>query len=415
MIYKINRNADSLSLLDPAGEKDILVGIPSYKNQDTIGYVVQMAARGLQMYFPDHQGIIMNSDGNSPDDTRANFCDAEIPSSIDRISSIYSGISGKGSAFRNIFEIARKLNVKAVLVVDSDLRSITPQWVKLLLEPVINDQADYITPLYIRHKYDGTITNNIVYPLTRALYGLDIRQPIGGDFGFSGRLLEPYLADNVWETDVARYGIDIWMTTTAIVKGYRLAQAALGAKIHDAKDPAIFLAPMFRQVVGTCFNFAGKNVDRWRSVNAVTEAPLWGDVARVEPNPVTASFNALVDKFTKGREKFIPQWKKYLTRDNFELLNCAADGIKGRSFDISDEKWAHIVYDFMISYNQYPGEEEILLDALTPLYFLKVADFINKYEKFTSQDAEQKIIEQADWFMKEKGYLLDRWSRQLVG
>jgi glucosylglycerate synthase len=30
---------------------------------------------------------------------------------------------------------------------------------------------DLVTPYYHRHKYDGTITNNIVYPLTRSHYG----------------------------------------------------------------------------------------------------------------------------------------------------------------------------------------------------------------------------------------------------
>ena len=63
-----------------------------------------------------------------------------------------------------------------------------------------------MAPLYHRHKFDGTITNGIVYPLTRALYGRRIRQPIGGDFGFSGELARVYLAKPVWGTDVARSG-----------------------------------------------------------------------------------------------------------------------------------------------------------------------------------------------------------------
>ena len=42
-----------------------------------------------------------------------------------------------------------------------------------------------MAPLYARYKYDGTITNTVTYPLTRALYGHRIRQPIGGDFGVS--------------------------------------------------------------------------------------------------------------------------------------------------------------------------------------------------------------------------------------
>jgi hypothetical protein len=51
--------------------------------------------------------------------------------------------------------------------------------VQFLLRPVLEQDYQYVTPIYSRHKYDGTITNNIVYNLTRALYGKRIRQPIG--------------------------------------------------------------------------------------------------------------------------------------------------------------------------------------------------------------------------------------------
>ena len=59
--------------------------------------------------------------------------------------------------------------------------------------PILKGGYDYVAPLYARHKYDGTITNTVTYPLTRALYGLRIRQPIGGDFGVSGDLVRHYL------------------------------------------------------------------------------------------------------------------------------------------------------------------------------------------------------------------------------
>ncbi len=79
----------------------------------------------------------------------------------------YHGVPGKGSALRTIFAIAERLGARACAVVDSDLRSITPQWIELLLGPVVDHGFDYVAPLYLRHKFDGTITNSIVYPLTR--------------------------------------------------------------------------------------------------------------------------------------------------------------------------------------------------------------------------------------------------------
>ena len=149
--------------------------------------------------------------------------------------------------------MARQLDAKACAVVDSDLRSITPEWIDLLLRPILFADFDFVAPYYHRHKYDGTITNSIVYPLTRALYGVSVRQPIGGEFGISARLLTRYLEREDWETDVARYGIDIWMTTIAIAEGFRVCQSFLGAKLHDAKDPGSDLSAMLQQVVGSVF------------------------------------------------------------------------------------------------------------------------------------------------------------------
>ncbi len=128
----------------------------------------------------------------------------------------------------------------------------------------------FVAPVYMRHKYDGTITNNIVYNLTRALYGKRIRQPIGGDFAFSQDVAKFYADQDVWETDVARFGIDIWMTTTPSPSGFKICQSNLGVKIHDAKDPSHHLGPMFRQVIWTLFTLMEVYEEYWRKVKAAT-------------------------------------------------------------------------------------------------------------------------------------------------
>jgi hypothetical protein len=120
----------------------------------------------------------------------------------------YHGISGKGTVLRTVFEIVESLNVRASALVDSELTSITPEWMELLLKPVYEEGFDYVAPIYARHKFDGTITNGMVYPLIRALYGNKIRQTIAGGFGFSGSLVKFYLTKDIWDTDVGLFGID---------------------------------------------------------------------------------------------------------------------------------------------------------------------------------------------------------------
>ena len=260
------------------GRADIMVGIPSFKNAATIGYVVRAAHAGLVQYFPELKPVLVNSDAGSPDGTQRVVVETEPPdyvesillvrptNKLDRVTITYpeiDGVGGKGAALRTIFEIAAALEVQALVVVDSDLRSIVPEWIELLAGPILKGGYDFVAPLYARYKYDGTITNTVTYPLTRALYGHRIRQPIGGDFGVSGDLVRHYLELDDWTEDISKFGIDIWMTTSALTGGYAVCQARLGAKVHDPKDPGSDLGPMFRQVVGTILRLAAAHPDSW--------------------------------------------------------------------------------------------------------------------------------------------------------
>jgi len=86
-------------------------------------------------------------------------------------------------------------------VVDSDLRSIVPEWIELLAGPILKGGYDFVTPLYSRTSTTAPSPTRHL-SVTRALYGHRIRQPIGGDFGISGDLIRDYLAQETWTPDV---------------------------------------------------------------------------------------------------------------------------------------------------------------------------------------------------------------------
>jgi hypothetical protein len=370
---------------------DVVVGIPSYNNAGTIAHVAATVASGLREGFPGRRAAIVSSDGGSKDGTMQVVLDTV--SGIPVIAGAYQGLPGKGSALRAIFECTAALGARAGAVVDSDLRSITPEWVQRLLGPVVDGKADYITPLYARHKHDGTITNSIAYPLTRALYGVRIRQPIGGEFGFSGALARRFVDSGDWNGHIARFGIDIYMTTTALLSGARVAQAFLGAKIHDPKDPGADLAPMFSQVVGTLFDLAGRNADRWREINGSHDAPVIGDIKPVEPEVVNASVDILRSKYAAARGEHAGLWDEVL-------------GSVPATF--GPREWARIVYAFLAASVRQPARRERYVTALVPLYFARVARFIEDAADMSTADSERLVEQQATAFEEEKGSLRDR-------
>lgn len=400
---------DARAWIEQVRAADLIVAIPSYKNAQTIGHVVRMAGEGLAKYFPGMRTAIVNSDGGSPDGTADVVRSTPVPEGIAVLSSVYQGISGKGSALRAAFEIAAALGATACVVVDSDLRSITPEWIERLGGPVLRQGFDFIAPLYIRHKHDGTITNNITYPMTRMLYGLDVRQPIGGDFGFSGRLARWWLAQDVWDSDVARYGIDIWMTTTAIAEGFRVAQAGLGLKIHDAKDPAASLGPMFSQVVGTLFALMGRYAHKWRTIQLVQPVPLIGEPPEGEPEPVLVTLPALIARLREGVREHAATLQRVLAAEQ----RAALDEIVARdaaSFAFPAETWARMVFDFALAYNTDTDAREQIMAAMVPLYYGRTAGLVKEATGLDAAAFEQRVVQaQAETFLQLKPELAERW------
>lgn len=406
--------------LERIGKADILVGIPSYNNARTIGHVVRAVQAGLAKYFPKQKSVLVNSDGGSLDgsmDVVKNTALEDFQSillhhrvePVAKIVTPYQGIPGKGSAFRTVFEIAEALEVKSCAVVDADLRSITPEWVELLVKPVLEDDFDYVAPLYHRHKFDGTITNSIIYPLTRALYGKRVRQPIGGDFGFSGRLAKFYLTKDVWESDVARYGIDIWMTTTALANNFTTAQAFLGAKIHDPKDPGADLSAMLYQVVSAAFELMETYKDVWKRIRGSDTVPTFGFQYTVGMEHVAVNVDRMLTVFREGIENLREIWMDVLGAGDFRDVEALVRR-PNNEFTFPPGLWTRTVYDYSIAFHKRKLPVPHLVKSLTPLYLGKTASFIKEVADKGQDEAEQEIEKLCVAFEENKEYLMRSWT-----
>jgi hypothetical protein len=451
---------DEIARLERA---DIMVGIPSFKNAATIGYVVRAAQAGLVQYFPDLRPVVVNSDAGSPDGTGRVVVDTEPPEYIERILLVrptnklarvsltypeIDGTGGKGAALRTIFEMAAELDVQALVVVDSDLRSIGPEWIELLAGPILKGGYDFVAPLYARHKHDGTITNSVTYPLTRALYGHRIRQPIGGDFGVSSDLVKHYLRTTDWTPEVSKFGIDIWMTTHAVTGGFAVCQTRLGAKIHDPKDPGADLGPMFRQVVSTILRLAVANAPRWRSVHGSHDTPAYGFERYVDPAPLEVNVLRLLDEFAAAPATQGETWASMLAPDTRRAVEGLAgeaarvarqvhgerdshgerdgrDGAGGEgdakpdtiatadaasAFSFPDDLWVRVIYDLVVAARDNPDRVDDFVMALVPVYFGRTASSVIENRFLSTERAEDSVERQAREFERLKPYLLDRWN-----
>ncbi len=394
---------------DKVKRAEMVVCIPSYNEADSISYPTEQASKGLSRYFADRSSVIINCDNNSPDNTRQVFLDT--PTEVPKIYlSTPPGVKGKGNNFRNLFRKVVELKAKAVVVVDADLKSITPEWIKHLGEPLFQGFS-YVAPLYVRHKYDGTITNGISYPVTRALYGRRVRQPIGGDFGFSGKLGKVYLESQFWDESVANFGIDIWMTTLAINQKVPICQSFMGRpKIHRTKDPGTHLGPMFRQVVGTIFSMMEPFEPFWTKVKYSRPTAIYGfGLGEVEmPPKVEVDTENLLNKFHAGFKEYGEVWKEILTEDVHRKLQEIIH-MKMSLFDFPTDLWARVLFDVAVAYRDRVVERDLMMDSLIPLYFGRTLSFVRKTRRMTIKQAEDTIEDDCMTFEMTKPYLLQRW------
>ena len=398
---------------DNIRKAEMVVCIPSYNEADSISYPTTQADKGLLKFFHDKSSVIINCDNNSPDNTRQAFLDT--PTDTPKIYlSTPSGVKGKGNNFKNLFQKITDLQAKAVVVVDADLKSITPEWIKHLGEPLFNGFS-YVAPLYVRHKYDGTITNGIAYPMIRALYGRRVRQPIGGDFGFSGDMGKVYLEGKGWSQAVANFGIDIWMTTLAINQKVHICQSFMGRpKIHRTKDPGADLGPMFRQVVGTIFSMMRHFDLFWTKVKYSRPTAIYGfGLGEVEmPPKVNVDTENLLEQFHAGFEVYSDIWKEVLNESVHNKL-LEISGMKKKMFNFPTDLWARVLFDMAVAYQDDTIDNAMMMDSLVPLYFGRTLSFVKRTSKMSIKQAEEAIEDDCMTFEMTKPYLVRRWKEKM--
>jgi glucosylglycerate synthase len=390
-------------------QADIVVGIPSYNEAASIAFPTQQADKGLTKYFENRRAVIVNCDNHSPDSTGKVFLETKTTTPKIYIST-EEGVTGKGANLRNLFGLAYQLQAKALVVIDADLQGITPLWIRNLCEPLF-EQYEFVAPLYVRHKYEGPITNNIAYPLTRTLYGRRVRQPIGGDYGISGNLAKIFFESDIWSEDIAKQGIDIWMSTTAIRNKVAVVQSFMGrSKIHKIKDVLAYSESIFPTIIRTIFELMRSYEGFWKDVKWSRPTAVYGfGAGEVEvPTPVEMDTKILWDRFTTGLNEKRDQYAEVIAPQNMNKLEEGA-GLGPEYFEMPTSLWAKLLFDFARAYKDQILGPDAIVSALMPLYFGKTLSFVLETQQMNTQQVEEYVEDQCLQFEKAKPYLLERW------
>ncbi len=401
------------------GEADILVGVPTYNNAATVGQVVQTIRAGLLKYFPRERAVIVNADGGSRDQTPdlvrgASINDAQVSTDIQAlrtlhsISAEYPGEPSTGTALRTILASADLLRASACAVISPDSTTIEPDWIERLLRPVYQGTYDFVTPLYRRHKFDGLLIRNLVYPMTRAFYGKRVKEPYASEFAFSGPLGTHFLGQEIWTHEAGRTGTEISLTISAITGGYKLAQTFLGAKPHVDARSADLVAAM-RQTVGALFWSLEPNYQLWSSHADSQVIPTLSPGQEVTLEPLRINRRRLLGMFHSGVAELEPVLKQILSPPTISELQRIAT-LEEDEFSYGDELWARTVYEFAASYHKSVISRDHIVQALAPLYRGRAFTFLVENRESTGEEVEQNIESFCLTCERLKPSLVELWN-----
>lgn len=362
--------------------KKIIVIIPSFNEETNIFFVTKTIDQGLSQFYHKYPKYIINVDSNSYDNTIEVFKSVSTDS-IKISLKCRKRQRGKGYGLFKGFHFGYKNRGEYFLTIDADLKSIKPIWIDKLLYPITSKEADYVIPLYSRNRYEGNTTNHFISPLIYTCFGLDITQPIAGDFALSKRLIKSVINNFSIKYDFL-YGVDSLITLTALLENYKIKQQELGKKIHNPSFGKII--PTFTGVACSSLNLLNRNRNKILTI--------------IKKNKLESlNSNQIID------EKFVskPDIAKINNLYNFSateiknyyyknLLYLDIDKpIRENNFLISSRLWADIIsqYLFIILTKKFTYKEILIFTkSLLPLYVLRVLTYFKEIENKTAKEVD---------------------------
>jgi hypothetical protein len=410
---------DFLRQLMSVGEVDLLVAIPSYNNAGTIEQTVQAIEESYQQNFIRDRVVILNVDGGSTDHTTEAVAKTDGRRSlgyrgltslrtVHRVTTQYAKSPSQGLALRTILATADLLRARSCAIVSPTTTNLDPAWIASLLRPAYRQDFEYVAPLYARNKYQGLLARNLLYPMSRAVFGLRIREVYSDEWGFSGRLAAQCLAQNVWNSEAVRTRPEAWMAVMAICSDFKCCQSFLGPKVPPAgTGPDIVDA--IRQTVGSLFWCLETYQGHWLDRTGSQAVPTFGPDHQLTTDGQPSSQERIFELFRSGVTELHPILDTILTPDTHARIKEIA-ALDQEKFQFGGELWVKTLYEFAAAYHHDVINRDHLVQALVPLYRGSMYSFFHEHADSSTDEIEADCEALCLEFERQKPYLVEKWK-----
>jgi hypothetical protein len=386
---------------------DVVVGVPAERDRTAAAEAAVAVQASLRAAFPGRPVMAVVLAGDDED-----ALPAGAPLAMPQPGGPPPAVRGPGGAtpegaLHALLEVALGLGAPACALLEPLPRPGEPGWLQAILAPILRGDADLVAPAYARGRYDGVLVSGLVYPLTRALFGQRIRQPLGRELALSRRLVEHLTRDDEWRTDPSHAGADLWVITKALVRECRCAQVFLGPRPVPRPQPPD-VADALANVLGTVFHEMTLHAARWQRVRGSCDVATSGDEVFGDDRAAPPDTGPLVQAFALGAQDLRRVWGPVLPPQAlWELSRIGRE--PPSAFRLPDRLWARIVYDFAVGWRVKAMDRPQLLRSITPLYLGWVASHLNEVATLDAAGAAARVERLCEAFEAEKPYLISRW------
>jgi glucosylglycerate synthase len=391
--------------LDPAANADLVVGILADVDANGIAALCDC----LRMLPGSPRIGVVSNDHTNP--APAGSEHPETSSSVFFLPSSAAGAETPGggptpfATYQSIFAAGEKLGARGCCILASQLEAASPQWVGQLAQPLLGGNLDLLVPHYARHKFAGLLNSAIISPLTRSLYGRRIHNPMGPDLGVSQRLFRRVLEAG---QNAGTGAIDplAAITPVALCQNLNVSELHTGSRIYPPIDWSN-ISSLLLQILGPVFRDAERNAACWQRIRGSVSVPTIGNPVFLPPDNEILDISAMLESFQLGNRELQEVWGLVLPPATlFDIRKVSR--LPAERFQLPDELWVRIVYDFLLAHRLRTITRDHLLKSLTPLYLGWVASYARELQAGTL-NAEQRLERLSIAYESGKPYLVSRW------
>ena len=313
--------------------------------------------------------------------------------------------------------LARERNVRAVLLLGGDSAAISEP--NALNAPMLRSLADCIRiknidlvlPRFALGPHEALVNSALIYPLSRALFGADIRFPLPIDAALSARMAER-LAITTQRLIALNQGHSLlWPVAEAASAGFSVREVSAADATPPTppppQNPTDFNA-LFASVAGSLFADIEAKASFWQRVRGLPLRPnLQPDPPAFSPLDASSEIHSMIETFHLAQDNLEEIWSLVLPPQSRLALKRLSQ-ISPDAFTLQPDLWARVVYDFTLAFHLRTLNRSHLLGAMAPLYLAWVASYLRTVADDPARAATALELTAAA-FENEKSYIVSRW------